>query len=252
MITRWLAALPRPGRALGGLSTGQRLAVGVVGAAAVATGGAVGTLNTVTVPNTGGSASSMPAPRVAAAWPPSTWPATFTCAHPVTVFYNPSRAPEPAAPDLTHAVAVLAAASHRALLYGGQTQATDSGQLSTPTRPAILVRWVPTPAELPGSPTADTLAVGGGVSEGTRLLSGYVDIAAQGHVPDGSGPGDLQTLAEHELLHSLGVDSHSPSTADLMYPVLLPTRGPQLGRGDRQAAAETGCSNPTSSKGSTS
>jgi hypothetical protein len=211
----------------------QRCLVAVVAAALAATA-----VTPALMPSSAtGTGDAARAETAAAPVPPAP-----RCGQQVVVLYNQSGADRPVEGDLRAAARLLSEGSGREIRYGGLTTARSSAAVPPQPAAVVVVRWVARPAALPGRPGSDTVAVGGATTAGGRLVRGDVVLAAGTSVAPGATAGGGQVLLEHELMHALGVSQHSTSPADVMYPSLLPTKGPALGPGDLRALSRTGCS----------
>lgn len=171
-------------------------------------------------------------------WSPPALPATFSCATPVRVVLDPDGGGAALHGDVRAAITAVSQASRRPIVDAGISPGATSAPHQAQT---IVVSVVPDNSFFPGSDTANALAVGGDSYSDGVIHDGYVEIAANTMPPRGDVAGGVRPLLAHELMHALGVDVHSTSPNDLMYPSLSPRQRLIFGAGDLRALAAVGC-----------
>lgn len=188
---------------------------------------------------TPGSGPAAGAPLPNSDWFPTSIPAVYPCDEPVRVVLDPDGGGPAVEDDLRIVVDALAQASGRHIVYAG----SDRGASDVP-EPAqtIVITTVPDSSAFEGAGHDDALAVGGIVRRDGVVHHGFVMLAADTLPPPGDVPGGLRPLLAHELMHALGVDTHSSSPHDLMYPALRSQQRLVFGDGDLRALAAVGCS----------
>jgi hypothetical protein len=220
-------------------------AAGAVTAAVLTWAGAIdSTMPSVEAfpPSTDGSLPGA-GPPAATAPPASDWyterpPAVFPCTVPVRVVLDPGRGGTLLEDDLRVTVSAVAHASGRPIVYAGLEDPAPAG---SPPAQTVVVTVVPDNTAFAGTGHESALAVGGDSYRAGVIHDGYVQIAEDTMPARGDVAGGLRPLLAHELMHALGVGTHSSSTNDLMYPSLSPGQRLVFGAGDLRALAAVGC-----------